>query len=205
MASFKETRFYRNFTTSCTIGIDPVKLAEMYRGKVLPPFPKEGEPWTHPTLYKGGEQWFMPPGGVWADGDGYFRTMREGVYSGQMFIHCENEDELVQLQGMHPELVPVREKETGKLKGFYGAHYVLEDITKDHEEILKNVMSGRAHGDTLRREAEEGAKAKTELEKLKAEHDAVKREHARLRDEVAALKSKTDAKTDAKKGTQANA
>ena len=197
MASFKETRFYRNYTTSCTIGIDPVKLAEMCRGKVMPNFPDPSKPWTHPTIYKGGEHWFMPPGGVWADGDGYYRTMREGIYGTQMFVHCENEDELIQIQGMHPDLVPFRD-EAGKLKGFFGAHYVLEDVTKDHEEILKNVMSGRAHGDTLRREAEEGAKAKTELEKMRLEHEAVKREHARMKDELAALKLK-------KGGSQANA
>lgn len=175
--------YYRNKTKHCSIGLSPEQLKSLGR---LPDHPPAGKPWLHPTRKQGGEDWFLPPDGVWADKAWYYNIMTQGVYNLQMFVHCTNEAEFAELQAAHPELVDIRD---GKdLKGFFGASYVLEDVTHLHDEILNNavsMISGRDHVNALKAELiakeNEAARAKDETDKVKAEFERMKIELSLLK------------------------
>ena len=187
MATVKqpEIRYFKNNTAHCTIGIDPVALI----GVKLPDH-HDGKPWVLPTLYRGGQAWFLPPGAVWVDAVGYHQTMIQGVYNMQMFVHCESEDEFLLLKSKFPELEPV--KDGSKLKGFFGASYVLDDVTHLHEKFISEAvmyMSGEGYVAKLREEAAQFVTAKEAAVKATGERDAIMAEHSKLKAEMAHLRS----------------
>ena len=178
-------KYYQNKTKHCTIGLSPADLKAL---GTLPDHPPVGKPWLHPTRAQGGADWFLPPGAVWSDRAGYFTTMTQGVYNLQMFVHCSDEAEFAALQAAHPEIVPI--KDGSKLKGFYGAAYVLMDVTDKHDEIMNNAvayMSGKDHVDSLKKEMAEKDRLMVEV---KSETDKIKGEYERMKLELSLLKKK---------------
>lgn len=177
-------KYYQNYTKHCTIGLSPERLAALGR---IPPHHND-RPWDHPSRYMGGVDWFLPPGSVWADPAGYYVIMTQGVYNLQVFVHCDDEAEFAELQAAHPEIVAIKDSE--KLKGFYGASYVLKDVTHLHDEIISNavsLMTGYDHVKTLKEEAKAKDKALSDHRK---ELDAVKAEFEKAKLELKLLKDK---------------
>jgi len=179
-------KYFQNFTKHCTIGLSPEALKALGR---IPDHVNQDKPWEHPSRYMGGVDWFLPPGGVWADPAGYFTIMTQGVYNFQVFVHCDDEEEFNSLQSDHPELVAIRDEEK-KIKGFYGASYVLKDVTHLHDEIISNavaLMSGYEHVKTLKEEAKAKDKIISDHRK---EIDAVKADFEKAKLELQLLKKK---------------
>lgn len=177
MPNIEIKRVWRNNSKSSTIGLPPGTK-----------HPDHGQPWQLPSHGVGGSWLYIPPGGTLDDSSGFINIMVAHGKIGRIFVHCEDEAELLSLQEKSPDIAVVRDGQ--KLKGFWNPMHVLEDVTEIAKETFgMNMINASEHIANLRREADEGRAALSELEKLRAEHEALRRSADKLKKELVSSKS----------------